>query len=85
MSTQFDSTGPCLDELVFVEQASDRIRRALNDVPERARQAFLLHRLEGLSYEKIAELLGVTTRTVERDVAAVIAHLKRTLFTSEGS
>lgn len=85
MSTQFDKTGPCLDELVFVEQASDRIRRALSDVPERARQAFLLHRLEGLSYDRIAEQLGVTTRTVERDVVAVIARLTQTLFASEGS
>lgn len=84
MDTRLDKTGPCLDELVFVEQASDRIRRALNDVPERARQAFLLHRLENLTYGRIAEQLDVTTGTVERDIAAVIAHLKRALFASEG-
>lgn len=85
MRAPFDNTGPCLDELVFVEQASDRIRRALNEVPARARQAFLLHRLEKLPYDRIAEQLEVTPRTVEHDVAAVIAHLKRTLFANEGS
>lgn len=85
LNTRFDNSGPCLDELVFVEQASDRLRHALNDVPERARQAFLLHRLEGLSHDKIARQLGVTTRIVERDVAAVVEHLTRILFASEGS
>lgn len=85
VNLRLDDSGPCLDELVFVEQAGDRLRRALNDMPTRARQAFLLHRLEGLSHDKIARQLGVTTRIVERDVAAVVEHLTRILFASEGS
>ena len=85
MNTRIDNTGPCLDELVFVEQAGDRLRHALNEMPERARQAFLLHRLEGLSHEKIARQLGVATRVIEQDVAAVVQHLTRTLFASEGA
>lgn len=85
MNTRIDNTGPCLDELVFVEQAGDRLRHALNEMPQRARQAFLLHRLEGLSHDKIARQLGVTTRIVEKDVAQVVQHLTRTLFASEGS
>jgi len=80
LSTQFDNTGPCLDALVFVEQAGDRLRQALNNMPERARQAFLLHRLEGLPPEKIARQLGVTAAVVERDVANVVQHLTRELF-----
>lgn len=85
LNTRIDNTGPCLDELVFVEQAGDRLRRALNEMPQRARQAFLLHRLEGLSHDKIARQLGVTTRIVENDVAQVVQHLTRVLFASEGS
>ncbi len=84
LSAHLDDTGPSLDELVFVEQASERIRRALNDLPDRMREVFLLHRLEGLRHEQIAALFGITTRTVERDVAAVVGHLKRTVFSSEG-
>lgn len=83
IKAQLDDTGPSLDEVVFVEQASEGIRRALYDLPDRMREVFLLHRLEGLRHEQIAAHFGITTRTVERDVAAVVGHLKRTVFASE--
>jgi RNA polymerase sigma-70 factor (ECF subfamily) len=58
------------------------LRGALDELPERARHAFLLHRFEGLRHAAIAAHLGVTTRTVERDIASALAHLKRALFAS---
>lgn len=85
VNTTVDKSGPCLDELVFVELASDRLRQALNEMPDRARQAFLLHRLEGLSFDKIAAQLGVPPRVVKSDVAGVIERLTRILFANEGS
>lgn len=40
------------------------IDRALDALPEKAREAFLLAQLEGMKYEDIAVRLGVTPRTV---------------------
>lgn len=40
------------------------IDRALDALPAKAREAFLLAQLEGLRYDEIAARLGVTTRTV---------------------
>ncbi len=83
LKAQLDNAAPAPDELAVVDQASECLRGALDELPERARHAFLLHRFEGLRYESIAAHLGVTTRTVERDIAAALAHLKRALFVSE--
>jgi RNA polymerase sigma-70 factor (ECF subfamily) len=83
LAAQLDNTAPTPDELAFVDQASERLRGALNELPERARHAFLLHRFEGLPYESIAARLRVTTRTIERDIAAALGQLKRALFASE--
>lgn len=83
LTAQLDNTSPAPDELAFVDQASECLRGALNELPERARQAFLLHRFEGLRYPSIAARLGVTTRTIERDIAAALGHLKRALFAGE--
>jgi len=85
ITTQLSNTEPGVDELVFVEQASERLRAALWELPQRTREAFLLHRIEGYSHTQVAAQLGVTTRTVERDVAAALNHLKKALFTSEES
>jgi len=82
-TTQLDASEPGTDELVFVQQASERLRIALQELPQRTQEAFLLCRIEGLAHEQIAKLLGVTVRTVERDIAAAIAHLKQSMFNSE--
>ncbi|NJO12901.1 MAG: hypothetical protein HC872_04905 [Gammaproteobacteria bacterium] len=80
MNRSVDKSGPCLDELVFVELARDRLRQALAELPARARHAFLLYRLEGWSIGRIAARQRVSQRVVERDLAKVVEHLTRALF-----
>jgi RNA polymerase sigma-70 factor (ECF subfamily) len=41
---------------------------ALKALPKRTQQIFLLNRLDGMSYPKIAEALGVSVSTVEKDM-----------------
>ncbi len=79
---QLDESEPGGEELIFVEQAGEQLRRALWELPERTRATFLLHRLEGLTHREVAARLGVTVRTVERNVALALAHLKRAFFAS---
>ncbi len=55
-----------------VIQALDDICRVLEQVPARARNAFLLHYLDGIPQQAIADQLQVTTRTVRNDLALVL-------------
>jgi RNA polymerase sigma-70 factor (ECF subfamily) len=41
------------------------VRAAINSLPDQQRLALLLHRYEGLSYEEIAKVMGVTVASVE--------------------
>ncbi len=43
-----------------------RFDQMLDKLPAAVRQAFLLSRLDGLTYDEIAEQLGVSVRTVKR-------------------
>lgn len=43
---------------VIRHEAADRIARAIDDLPERQREVFLLHYIEHLAYEEIAGILG---------------------------
>lgn len=52
-----------------------RLRRALAKLDPRTREAFLLHRTEGLSYDEIGERLGISPEAVERHVADALYRL----------
>lgn len=52
---------------------------ALRRLPERARRAFWLNRLEGRSYDAIAADLGVSVSTVEKDMMRALAACRAAL------
>ncbi|MFJ4141294.1 sigma-70 family RNA polymerase sigma factor [Pseudomonas sp. NPDC089734] len=63
-------------------QVLERIAQLLDGLPPRPRQAFLLHRLEGLTYSEIATQLGVSSSMVKQYMASVMVHCYKTLHGS---
>jgi RNA polymerase sigma-70 factor (ECF subfamily) len=57
---------PSPEEILVAVQSLERIASALEQLSSRARDAFLLHFLEGESHAAIAERLGVSTRMVHK-------------------
>lgn len=58
--------------------ASERLQRALafiDTMPPRRREAFLLCRLEDLTYAQAARRMGVTTHAIEKHMTAAMAQL----------
>jgi RNA polymerase sigma-70 factor (ECF subfamily) len=55
------------------------IRRALESLPARARAVFRMAREDERRYPEIAEQLGISVPTVERDMAKAVDALKREL------
>ncbi|MGJ3257137.1 MAG: sigma-70 family RNA polymerase sigma factor [Alcanivorax sp.] len=55
----------------------EAISRVLESVPARARQAFLLHYLEGMTQVAVAERLGVTSRTIRSDLVKVLVQCQQ--------
>ena len=51
----------------------------MDALPERCRQAFLLHRVSGLSYNDIARELGVSVSSVEKYILQALKHCRREL------
>jgi RNA polymerase sigma factor (sigma-70 family) len=51
----------------------------VDELPAGRRKAFLLNRVNGLTHEEIAQRLGVSVRTVERNIAKALKELRRRL------
>lgn len=67
------------DRIVERWELRTRMERAINALPARQREAFVLTRIEGFSYSEAGEQMRVSRRTVEHQVEAATAKLRRLL------
>jgi RNA polymerase sigma-70 factor, ECF subfamily len=72
--------GP-LTPIEFVERSelSDAVGAALSALPPRRREIFSLSRVHGLSYQEIAETLGISPQTVANQMSAALSTLREQL------
>ncbi len=74
------------EQRYLVTELQSHIDRAIDHLPEKCREIFRLVRLEGLSHKRTAEILNLSQRTVENQLAIavkkIIAELKPYLFGS---
>jgi len=63
------------ERVLIGRQAVEQVAEALRALPPRARQAFLLHRFEELTYPVIASRMGVTVKAVEALIARAVQRL----------
>lgn len=67
------------EEMAWNAEVQERFVRALQQLPESSRSAFVLNRGEGLSYEEVAAVLGVTTQAVKSRIFRAREELIRAL------
>ena len=65
---------PSAEDIALVREAIEAIDRVLEGLPSRVKRAFLLNRLEGMPQQAIADQLGVSLATVERDLRRAFVH-----------
>jgi RNA polymerase sigma-70 factor (ECF subfamily) len=65
---------------LFIEsELQNQIKEALDKLPDRTREIFLLSRSEGVSNEEIAHRLGLAKRTVETQISNALRILREEL------
>lgn len=65
----------------WIENAelADRINKAIDKLPEKCRQIFILCRFEELKYAEVAERLNISVKTVEMQVSIALKKLRSDL------
>lgn len=65
------------DEQIFTEkEIEDLLNKAIEHLPEKCRQVFILSRIEGLKHEEIATQLNISVNTVQNHIVTALRKLK---------
>jgi RNA polymerase sigma factor (sigma-70 family) len=67
------------DRLLSSREGLRLVENELSQIRPSAREVFLLYHVTHMSFDEIARHLGISTRTVEREMARALAHLQTVL------
>lgn len=70
---------PSVPQQLAADELQERIDREINQLPERCRVIFVLSRFEDMSYQEIADKLGISRKTVENQVSKALRILRERL------
>ena len=63
-------------EIVQSNELQKRIEQAIDDLPKDRRKIFLMSRNKGLKYQEIANILGISIKTVETQMGRSLRYLR---------
>jgi RNA polymerase sigma-70 factor, ECF subfamily len=67
------------DSTLLQRELASAIEAAVQQLPERAREAFIMSRDGGLSYAEISDVLGVSVKAVEASISRALRALRHQL------
>jgi RNA polymerase sigma-70 factor, ECF subfamily len=54
-----------------------QVHRAIEELPEKCREVFMLNRFEQMKYKQIADHLQISVKTVETQMSKALVHLRK--------
>jgi len=61
---------------IIHDEFGQKLQQAISDLPETQREAFLMSRIDQLSYAEIADRLGISVKAVEKRMHLALLNLK---------
>ncbi|MFC6876517.1 RNA polymerase sigma factor [Flavobacterium myungsuense] len=71
-----DKTNVNPEFILEEEQFKVKLEKAISNLTEAQRTAFLLHRIEGKKYSEIAEIIGISVKAVEKRIHGALVYLR---------
>lgn len=67
------------EETIDTSERDAKLWKAIDELPEKCRQVFLLSKRDGLSNEEIAQHMGISIKTVKNQITKAFSRLRESL------
>ena len=67
------------DEVLQQKEILTTIEQAINDLPEKRRIIFMMHRFENFTYSQIAQIQNISIKTVETQIKRSVDYIEKKL------
>lgn len=74
---RYSCAGPDAEATTLARERLNLLAGAVNELPPRCREVFLMSRLDGLRHGEIAERLGISRNMVEKHIIKALRHCRR--------
>lgn len=79
LQTKISTLEACDPDFLFSEEIQRIIDTALNKLPVKTRQIFILNRFQGFSYKEVAEKMNLSLKTIEFHMSKALSQLRLSL------
>ena len=69
------------EKMIEMSEYQDRLQEVIASLPEGGREVFLMNRLEDLTYQEIADRLGLSVKAIEKRMSKVLQIFREKLGT----
>ncbi len=66
-------------DLIEAKETEKLLNHLIEQLPKKCKQAFLLSRVDGLSHKEVAEIMDISTKTVENQIGIALKFFKENL------
>ena len=73
----FTETTP--ESIYISKETVQTLNAAINELPQRTKMAFVLVREQNKTYKEVAEIMSVSVKTIEKQIASAVQKLKERL------
>lgn len=75
--TTLNTTNETPEYIIEQEEFKIKLEKAIQNINETQRTAFLMHRIDGKKYKEIAEELGISVKAVEKRIHLALLEIKK--------
>lgn len=76
LNTRIATLEACEPNEIFSKETQTILKRAINNLPERTREIFIMSRIQSVPHKEIALKMGMTTKGVEFHIAKALKKLR---------